>query len=121
MGMQITTGTTIMCTFGTAPSCLTVLPTNAVMATTPAANIMDGKPFVNVPPFAMCVSPSNPAVAAALGVPQPCVPVTPAPWIVGKPTVLLGNMPTLDNTSTLMCTWGGVITIAAPGQFNIQT
>ena len=74
----------------------------------------------------MCITPSNPAVAsataAALGVltPMPCVPVIPAPWVVGSPTVLLGNMPALNNTSTLMCAWGGVITITVPGQVTEQ-
>jgi len=38
----------------------------------------------------------------------------PAPWVPGAPTVWLGNMPALDNTSTLMGTWGG-IQIMTPG------
>jgi hypothetical protein len=49
--------------------------------------------------------------------PMPCIPNTPAPWVPGAPTVLLGNMPSLDNTSTLMCMWAGVIQVVAPGQF----
>jgi hypothetical protein len=120
-------GASMMCSFGAAPSTLVVLPTNKVLATTPAANIMDNKPIVNIPPFGMCMSPSNPTVAAAtaaaLGVltPMPCVPVTTAPWIVGSPTILIGNMPTLDNNSKLMCNWGGVIQIVAPGQFKVMT
>ena len=31
----------------------------------PAANIMDHVPMVNIMPFGMCITPSNPAVAAA--------------------------------------------------------
>jgi len=120
-------GASMMCSFGAAPSTLVVLPTNKVLATTPAANIMDNKPIVNIPPFGVCMSPSNPTVAAAtaaaLGVltPMPCVPVTAAPWIVGSPTILIGNMPTLDNNSKLMCNWGGVIQFVAPGQFKVMT
>jgi hypothetical protein len=113
-----------MCSFGVAPSVLTVLPINRTLTSNmPAANIMDHIPMVNIMPFGMCITPSNPAVAAAtaaaMGVltPMPCVPVTPAPWVPGSPTVLLGNMPCLNNTSTLMCTWGGVITVVQPGQF----
>ncbi len=127
MGVQCCMGASMMCSFGAAPSTLVVLPTNKVLATTPAANIMDNKPIVNVPPFGMCMSPSNPTVAAAtaaaLGVltPMPCVPVTTAPWIVGSPTILIGNMPTLDSNSKLMCNWGGVIQIVAPGQFKVMT
>jgi Domain of unknown function (DUF4280) len=71
----------------------------------------------------MCTSPANPmvaaATAAALGVPtpMPCIPVTPAPWVPGAPTVMISNMPALNNTSKLMCIWGGVIQIVVPGQF----
>jgi hypothetical protein len=127
MGVQCCMGASMMCSFGAAPSTLVVLPTNKVLATTPAANIMDNKPIVNIPPFGVCMSPSNPTVAAAtaaaLGVltPMPCVPVTAAPWIVGSPTILIGNMPTLDNNSKLMCNWGGVIQFVAPGQFKVMT
>ncbi len=127
MGVQCCMGASMMCSFGAAPSTLVVLPTNKVLAGTPAANIMDNKPIVNIPPFGMCMSMANPTVAAAtaaaLGVltPMPCVPVTTAPWIVGSPTILLGNMPTLDNNSKLMCNWGGVIQIVAPGQFKVMT
>ena len=127
MGVQCCMGASMMCSFGAAPSMLVVLPTNKVLAGAPAANIMDNKPIVNIPPFGMCMSMANPTVAAAtaaaLGVltPMPCVPVTTAPWIVGSPTILLGNMPTLDNNSKLMCNWDGVIQIVSPGQFKVMT
>jgi len=116
-----------MCTMGMAPSTLVVLPTNQVMTDeVPDANIMDNIPLVNIMPFAMCMSPANPevaaATAAAMGVltPMPCIPVTPAPWVPGAPTVLLAEMPTLDNTSTLMCMWAGVISIVDPGEMTVQ-
>jgi hypothetical protein len=120
-------GASMMCSFGAAPSTLVVLPTNKVLATTPAANIMDNKPMLNIPPFGVCMSIANPTVAAAtaaaLGVltPMPCVPVPAAPWIVGSPTILIGNMPTLDNNSKLMCSWGGVIQFVTPGQIKVMT
>jgi hypothetical protein len=122
MAIQVCMGATLQCSFGAAPSSLVVLPTNRTMTTVPAATIMDHAPLVNIMPFGMCSSPSNPTVAAAtaaaLGVltPMPCVPVTPAPWIVGAPTVLIGKMPALNNTSKLMCAWGGVIQVVSPGQ-----
>lgn len=124
MGLHTATGAMMMCSFGIAPSTLNVLPVNRTLTSkVPAANIMDHAPFMNIMPFGVCITPSNPmvaaATAAALGVltPMPCIPVTTAPWIVGSPTVLLGSMPALNNTSTLMCMWGGVITIMLPGQF----
>ena len=127
MGMQVCMGAMLQCSFGVAPSSLVVLPANRTLTGAPAANIMDNKPFVNILPFGMCSSPANPTVAAAtaaaLGVltPMPCIPVTAAPWIVGAPTVLIGNMPALNDSSKLMCNWGGVIQITAPGQFSVMT
>ena len=116
----------LSCSFGVAPSQLIVLPQNRVITTQPIANIMDNKPIVNIPPFGMCSSLANPAVAsataAALGVltPMPCMPVTTAPWMPGCTTVLVANFPALNNSSKLMCMWGGVIQIAYPGQTNIM-
>lgn len=126
MGMQTCMAGMLKCSFGVAPGTLMVLPANRVMGMTPAANIMDNKPMVNILPFGMCQSMANPmvaaATAAALGVltPMPCIPVTAAPWIVGAPTVLIGNMPALNNSSKLMCNWGGIIEITNAGQTKIQ-
>ena len=123
MAIHVCMGATLMCSFGVAPSSLMVLPKNNTMTSyVPAANIMDNVPMVNILPFVMCTSLANPTVAsattAALGVltPMPCVPVIPAPWTPGSPTVMLGNMPALNNTSTLMCAYAGVIQITVPGQ-----
>jgi hypothetical protein len=126
MPIQVTTGATLQCSFGAAPSSLVVLPVNRVMAGgIPAATIMDHIPIANIPTFGMCSSIANPTVAsataAALGVltPMPCLPATPAPWLPGAPTVLTGGQPTLDNTCKLMCLWGGVIQIVNPGQMTV--
>lgn len=123
MPIHVVNGASLMCSFGAAPSSLVVLPVNRMLSgNQPAATIMDHVPMTNIMPFGMCLSPTNPQVAAATtaaaGVltPQPCIPVTAAPWVAGAPTVLLGNMPCLDNTHTCMCMWGGVITVASPGQ-----
>jgi len=123
MPKHVCMGAMLQCTFGVAPSSLVVLPVNRVMTSfVPAANIMDHKPMVNVMPFGMCTSPSNPTVAsataAALGVltPMPCIPNTVAPWAPGAANVLLANMPALDDTSKLTCLWGGMISVSMPGQ-----
>lgn len=126
MGFLVCNGASMQCSFGLAPGTLIVLPTNKVNATMPAATIMDNKPFVNIVPFGMCNSMANPAVAsataAALGVltPMPCTPVTPAPWTPGSPTVLIANQPALNNSSKLMCAYGGVIQILYSGQVQTQ-
>lgn len=125
MGLLVCNGAMMMCSFGAAPASLIVLPANKVLSGTPSANIMDNKPIVNIPPFGVCMSLANPTVAsatsAAMGVltPMPCVPNTAAPWIVGTPTALIGNMPLLNYDSKLMCNWGGVIQLLIPGQFTV--
>src|SRR4051794_37388500 len=111
MPMQVCMGASMMCTFGAAPSSLVVLPVGKFAFTNqmPDANIMDHVPMLNIMPFGMCMSPSNPTVAAAtaaaLGVltPRPCTPATPAPWVPGAVSAMtmLGNQPSLDNVSKL--------------------
>lgn len=122
MAQLAVAGAILRCTMGAAPSTLAVLPKNRVVATAPAANIMDNVPFLNVLPFGMCNSMANPAVAAAtaaaLGAftPMPCIPATSAPWMPGVPTVIVGDMPAVDSTCQLMCSFGGAISVVSPGQ-----
>lgn len=124
---QVTSLALLKCSFGMAPVPFNVLPENRVTAGGfPAGNIMDNKPLVNVLPFGMCSSPSNPeviaATAAALGVftPMPCIPVLTDPWIPGTPTVTIAGMPALDTNCKLMCDWGGIIMVEEPAQFTVE-
>lgn len=123
---MVTSTTMLNCSFGAAPSAFNVLPQNRVTAVDlPAATIMDNKPMVNILPFAMCSSPSNPQVialtAAALGTftPAPCLPVILAPWMPGPPTVTVANLPALDTNCKLMCAWGGMIAVQTPAQMTV--
>lgn len=128
MAIQVCMGATLACSFGAAPSPLTVIPKGSLItAGGPlAATIMDYVPLTNIMPFGLCSAPTNPAViaatSAALGVftPAPCVPVIPAPWVPGAPTVLLNGIPALNNTSTCLCTWLGVISVTSPGQMTVS-
>lgn len=126
MGLLVCGGAVLQCSFGTAPMPMPVLPKSRVINVMPAANIMDNVPFVNIMPFVMCRSMANPAVAAATAAafgaltPMPCTPVTAAPWSPGSPTVLIGGQPALNNSSQLICSFGGCIQIKAAGQFQIS-
>ena len=125
MGQQVCAGAMLACSFGAAPGTLAVLPASGVTTGVPDATIMDSKPVVNIAPFGMCMSPSNPTVAAATAaamgvlVPMPCMPSTPAPWAPGSPTVLIGGVPALNNASKLMCAFGGVIQVTMAGQTTV--
>jgi hypothetical protein len=92
MATLVTNNAAIQCSFGTTPGQLLVMPegrTNGSSA--PAATIMDNVPMKNIMPFGMCTTLSNPQVAAATSAaqgvltPQPCIPVTTAPWTPGSP------------------------------------
>jgi hypothetical protein len=119
----------IACSFGAAPGALAVVPsgpTQNQIGGQLIATIMDHQPNVNIPPFGMCTSLSNPQVAsatsAAQGVltPQPCIPVTTSPWTPGASTLTLGGNPVLTDPSTCLCAWAGQISIVNPGQQTVQ-
>ena len=126
MGNIVCNGAMLKCSFGTAPGTMTVLPINMVKTATPIANIMDYIPMMNVMPFTMCTSMSNPSVAAATAAaqgvltPMPCIPVTTSPWSPGCSTVLVAGQPALNDSSRLMCTWGGMIEVMNAGQMTIE-
>jgi hypothetical protein len=116
----LTATATVTCSFGMAPSTLNVLPASQVLVEgKPVATISDSAAMVNLPPFGMCTSLANPAVAsattAAQGVltPQPCTPV-PSPWTPGVPLVTAGGKPVANATCTCTCSFGGAITITVP-------
>lgn len=122
MPIQLCTGALLTCPFGAAPASFLATPRPVLTCGRPAGVITDHQPLLHILPFGLCSAPANPAViaatAAALGVPTPapCVPATATPWLPGAISVLIGGVPALNDTSTLACAWGGVITVAFPGQ-----
>ena len=75
----------------------------------------------------MCSSLANPTVASATAAafgaltPMPCVPVLSAPFAPGAPTVLIENKPLLNNTSKLICAYGGVISVNMTPALTVTT
>lgn len=120
MGKPAVVATAMLhCSFGAAPCPLDVLPDNFVMIESRPAATISCFAIENIPTFGMCMTLSNPEVAAAtsaaLGVltPMPCVPVL-TPWDPLS-TTLIGGQPALVAGSTCICSWGGVVEIAFPG------
>lgn len=127
MGFCVCMSGMCACSFGMAPAPLIVTPENkTINGSLPVATIMDNVAFKNITPFGMCSSLANPAVAsataAAWGVltPMPCTPVITAPWTPGSPTVMINGKPALNQSSKLMCAYGGVISITNPATTNVQ-
>lgn len=119
----VVNGALMTCTFGLAPTSLIVLPARTKqMNHMPRANIMDFAPMVNIMPFGMCNTLSNPVVAAAtaakMGVftPAACIPAVTAPWMPGNPQCMVQGMPALTRNSQCICMWGGVIRFTTDGQ-----
>ncbi|MGE0138374.1 MAG: DUF4280 domain-containing protein [Ilumatobacteraceae bacterium] len=129
MAVQVAATAQLMCTFGAAPSALTVVPKGRPVQAGGqiAATVQDFAPNTNIMPFGMCTTLSNPQVAAATSAangvltPQPCIPVVTAPWSPGSATVQINGAPALTSTSMCQCAWGGTITISNPGQAQTQT
>lgn len=120
MGNFVCMGAMLQCTFGMAPSTLTVIiPTRPKCGDCLMANITDYVPLVNIMTFGMCQSLSNPTVSAAtsaaMGVltPMPCIPVVSAPWSPGG-QVKVGGSPALINNAKCMCSYGGQISVTNP-------
>ena len=116
--------TVCSCSFGMAPATLMVTSQQTVnLCAMPAATIMDQTCM----PFGMCSSMANPTVAsataAAMGAltPMPCTPVPAGPWTPGCPTVMVCGKPLLNNTSKLMCAYGGIIQITTTPALTVNT
>ncbi|MBQ9571273.1 MAG: DUF4280 domain-containing protein, partial [Prevotella sp.] len=119
----VVTGAIMTCTFGMAPSSFMASPVRTEMlSNVPKGNIMDFAPMVNIMPFGMCNTLSNPTVAAAtsaaMGVltPMPCIPAITSPWIPGNPQVLVQGQPALMRSNCNVCMWGGQISFTTDGQ-----
>lgn len=123
MALHCCTGANMNCSMGLAPAMFSATPRPLTTAGRPVGHIGDHVPMLNIAPFGLCRSPSNPVVAAATAaaasptpVPQPCVPLTAAPWSPGSPIVQVAGSPALSQGSTLRCAWGGTISFLDAGQ-----
>jgi uncharacterized Zn-binding protein involved in type VI secretion len=117
MGVQVSTGAELACTFGLVPAVFSASSVD-VAATTPAGVVTDVT-VANIPSFGMCSAPTNPGVIAA-GVPVPCLPVL-MPWTPGSARVTINGVPALDDASQCTCAWAGVVTVSSPGQVLVTT
>jgi hypothetical protein len=119
MTNAVGTGATLQCSFGTTPA--TFAASGAQTSAGGPSGVVTDVAAANVPPFGLCTSLANPQVAAATAAaqgtlaPQPCQPVL-SPWSPGSARVTIGQVAAFDDSSQCSCTWGGVVTVSAPGQ-----
>ena len=125
MSMLVTTGASMSCTFGAGTATFQATTNPMVLCGGKVVGtIQDAAAGVNIPPFGMCTTLSNPAVAAAtaaaLGVltPVPCTPI-PTSWTPSQLSVLSGGKPCLTQDCQCMCSYGGTIAFTSPGQTNV--
>ncbi len=114
MPKLVVNGAMLTCDQGIATSTLVVAPVaRGDIDDQPIATVADHVPNKNIPPFGMCQSMSNPAVAAATAAamgaltPQPCVPVTSSPWSSGSTLGDLRGNALLTSECTCKCQWLG--------------
>ena len=129
MPLLVVNGATLQCPMAVPPGTTSMIVTSvhrAQAGNQSAANIADFVPITNIPSFGMCMSLKNPQVAAATSAaqgvltPQPCMPAIVAPWSPGSSTVMLDNLPALNDTSTCQCLWGAAILVAYAGQATVM-
>lgn len=119
----VTANAILRCPFGLMTSILNVVdPTRPSIGFNKMATIQDRHP-INIPPFGMCTSILNPeveaATALALGTltpaPCPCVQAMMG-WSLAPNNVVSKSSYYLDQTCTLLCSFGGNIMIVHSGQ-----
>lgn len=120
MGNLVCSGATMQCSMGSSPA--TFAASGQTPTATSPAGVVSDIGSTAIPPFGMCQSLANPAVAsattAANGVltPQACTPVISAPWSPGSTDVTISGEAALDDGSQCDCSYGGQITITSAGQ-----
>jgi hypothetical protein len=119
----VTSNAILRCPFGLMTSILNVVdPSRPSIGINKMATIQDRLP-VNIPPFGMCTSILNPAVQSAtmlaMGTltpaPCPCVQAMMG-WSLAPNNVVNTTSYFIDQTCTLLCSFGGNIMIVHSGQ-----
>ncbi|WP_394831752.1 PAAR-like protein [Pendulispora rubella] len=123
-------GDQLRCSYGTLKARLTVLPGTKESAGSASsapgsgagaalATVSDHLSPGNIGSFGECSAPKNPAVKAALGAPQPCIPVTLKAWTSPHSNVGTHGVQVLVQGATCECEHGGNITVVEAGKARV--
>ena len=116
MAEIVTENSLLMCTQGVAPCPLQVVTNTTVNASSQKIATINDFSIASIPTFGICHSPANPEVIAALGVPQPCVPLIITPWTPPSPKTTVMAQPAFGSGSKCLCAYAGEISVITPSQ-----
>ena len=116
----------IKCSFGAIPTPLTVIPEGMSIIngqTQLIGTINCFKPYVNIKPFGLCNSPSNPCGMGKPFVPTPCpcTPIVTSPWSPGSKVTKVNGIPALLKNAKCQCALGGMLSVVMPGEQKITS
>lgn len=120
MTRLVVDGAKLSCSFGTTPSSLNVIPNSMKVEGKCAATQTDYMPNMNIRPFGMCTCPANPAVVAAQGVPQPCMPPSFTPWMSVSSSLKVDGRAVVTKNSKTSCIYGGQISIITASSVEVR-
>lgn len=111
----VCSGATLSCTCGVGTSELRASTRGlSYEQNRSAATVADCQPLVNIPPFAACTSTLSPQPPVGGG--RACAPSFATLWTSRVASIRIDGLPVLDDTATILCTYGGMVRIQSPGQ-----
>lgn len=125
MGNAVPAGAMCKCDKSTNPKGVSLISLGMVkIGVMSVATEKDFMPVANIPffGFLMCNSQSHPGYAAAqaTGALPPCAYAPAGTWTKTSPSVEIGGMKVLNDSSELKCMWGGTITIGSGAAKKVQ-
>ena len=100
-------GASLQCSLGSTPSILNVDPKSVQVENTSICTESDAKPYKNIQTFGIC---------SLTGL--PCTPIT-SSWTNASKIVMAGNESVVLESSTVICSIGGLITVTSAGQESV--
>ena len=125
MSNLVVNNSLIKCSYGAAPVPITVIPMGPPVSgqSQLVATVNDIIPMVNIKPFGICNSPSNPMGMGkpTFPTPCPCIPTIPSPWSPASTVLKINGQKALLKNASCKCIWSGSITVVTIAQQVIES
>lgn len=119
MALQVCTGATLHCSYGTESAVFNATPRPVTTSGRVVGVLTDHRPMLNVPAFGDCQPATASASTTGPLASRACMPSLPDSWSRAVPAsaaVLVSGTQVLDDSCTLACVRGGTIRIGMAGQ-----